>query len=720
MVGLREVSWRHAGAVDLALDGVTLEARAGERVLICGRSGSGKSTLLAVVSGTARGERVAGEVRWAGTAPETVRPRDRARYIGFVGQDPADQLVAGSIDDEVAFGPEGQALARDEVAARVAGALEQVGLGLARDRDPAALSGGQQQRVVVAAAMSGGAGLLALDEPLARLDADGADRLLAALAALAAEGACVLLVEHRLERCLPWADRVIVLDRGRVVADGPPDPEVVACAGLLVDAAPRALPEPGDVLARWDAVTVERGGRRVLAPTTVVLRSRERVAVVGPNGAGKSTLLGVLSGRLGPARADLRVLEVPQDADLALFCDTVGDELAYGPREARLSEVEVARRVDAVAGPLGLVPLLGRPPQALSSGERLRVAVGAALTCGADVLLLDEPTAGQDAPSVAGLLEAIDRAAPEAAVVFATHDLRLVAREAHTVIRLDGGDVGVPAPPGTRPATGLDPRARLALVASVGLLAVLLDRPAALGLLAAVSGAMLLALPVGARWRWRALGLAAALVWSTALSQGLFYGELPRTPWFRVGPIQLWREGVQHGVAQSLRMLATAFAGLALAVSTPTDRLVAALGALRVPWAVGLLASVALRSVPDVADAWLVVRRARSARGRPLWARSPWAWLVLETRLLRPVAARALRRARALARSLDARGFDPEAPRTLHRPLVFRWWDAAVVAGATGVVGSVLALEMLYGAYLAEVLYVPALRPLYGWVRAWL
>jgi len=266
----------------------------------------------------------------------------------------------------------------------------------------------------------------------------------------------------------------------------------------------------------------------------------------------------------------------------------------------------------------------------------------------------------------------------------------------------------------------MDPRTRLGLLVAVGLLAVLLDQPASLELLAAVAALPLFLLPIGWTWRRRALLAALAVVWSTVLSQGLFYADPLRVALLRVGPIVVWRQGVVHGLVQSLRLVAVTFAGLAVAVSTPTDRLFAALVRLRVPYAMAFLAVTALRFVPVVGQEILVVRRARARRGRPAAARAPWAWLALEIALLRPAVARSVRRARRLAEALDVRGFDPTSPRAVRRPLRMASWEPPLLVLVALLVVGIAGLEGLYGLYVGEVLYVAGLRDVYGLVRSWL
>lgn len=265
-----------------------------------------------------------------------------------------------------------------------------------------------------------------------------------------------------------------------------------------------------------------------------------------------------------------------------------------------------------------------------------------------------------------------------------------------------------------------DPRVRLALVLCAGVLAVCLERPGSLGLLTGVCALPLLALRPSRRWWGRGLLLIGALIWGTVLSQGLFYAEQPRVALVSLGPLHFWREGAVYGLAQSLRFVALALAGLGLALSTPPDRMYAALLGLRLPFGLALMTSTALRFLPEIGQEMATVRRARAWRGRPAHHRSPWAWLRLEVSLLRPVLARSWRRAHTLAESLDTRGFDPLAPRAVRRPLRMTGGDWGALVAALGLTLGVAGARGMYLLYTADLLYVPAMRGLYGWVRAWL
>ena len=728
MLVLHEAGYTYSGRSEPAVCRVSLTVEPGERWWWAGASGCGKSTLLRLAAGlTGRhgAGTLSGTVDLAGRDPAEIPPAERAGWVAYVAQEPADTFVAGTVADEVAFGPESLGWCSERIRRVVRESLERVGLAVDDTTDPRTLSGGQQQRLAIAAALAGGARLLLLDEPLARLDVEGAAALLAHLDALSRDGVAVVVAEHRTEPMAPFCSHALLLHEGQAqVFSGPPPAKALAAAGLSRQWPERTPPEPGPVVRELKQVDLAYGGSVVLREVSFALRAGERVAVVGPNGVGKSTLLGALSGRLMGERVS-GVQEVRQDADLALFSETVRDELAYGPREARIAEAEVMERVSDVARRLRLDHKLDEAPQALSAGERLRLAVGSALTTRPQVLLLDEPTAGQDGEAVRGLLGALDAAAPETAVVWATHDRALSERCADRVVELSPQrdpslvqDGGLAEP---RPASrGLDPRVRLILLVAVGVSAVVLNRPVSLGVLTAVAGAVFLAQSAVVGWRWRALGLAAATSWAMCLSQGLFYADFPRTPLVAVGPFVIWSEGVDHGFVQSLRLIASAFAGFALALSTPSDRLIRGLGSLRVPWTVALLAATALRFAPQVGREWLQVREARAARGRPIWRRSPLSWLRQELALLRPVVARALRRGRAMAASLDARGFDPDGRRSERNPLRLGLADWGLASVACAGVAGLLGLTALLQLYLAEVLYLPELRSLYGWVRIWL
>lgn len=484
MLRLEGLGYTYPSAAAATLSEVSLRLQPGTLTLLTGPSGCGKSTLLRLAAGLSQRHgqgRVTGRALVGAVPVETLAPAERARRLAFVSQEPGDQLLTGSLGDELAFGMESAGFDPAEINAALSPALLRVGLPGDPERSTRALSSGQAQRLVVAAAMVAGAKLLLLDEPLAMLDPAGAAELMRQLRAACDEGAAALLVEHRLEQCLPFADTLVILgEDGVVLAQGaarPLSPALEAVMerlgldapelwrlGRLVSPTPvdrlqrRAgrSPPPSPVFTPTGPPALQAGPLRhrydraaplALDVSSLKLYPGERVALVGGNGAGKSTLLLALRGALpaGPVSTSGRIVHVPQDPDLSLLCETVAEELALGPAEAGLGGELLLARVRRAAEAFGVDGLLHMAPQALSRGQRQRVAVAAAVATAPAVLALDEPTAGQDSASLERLMLGL-RAFP-GALLFATHDLRLTLRHATRAIVMVDGQIVRDGPP---------------------------------------------------------------------------------------------------------------------------------------------------------------------------------------------------------------------------------------------------------------------------------
>ncbi|WP_240309801.1 ABC transporter ATP-binding protein [Microbacterium arborescens] len=457
--------WRYATRRAWAARETAFRIDAGERVLLLGASGSGKSTLLQGLAGVLGG---ADEGEQEGALLVDGQPAAEARgRAGLVLQDPDSQTILARVGDDVAFGCENLGVRRDQIWRRVRAALDAVGLDVPLDRSTAALSGGQKQRLALAGIVAMQPGAVLLDEPTANLDPAGVLDVRDAVArALDATGATLVVIEHRIEAWLPVVDRVIVLaPGGEVIADGDPRTvliergEELAAAGVWVPGIrpsfpPRPATAPGDVLLSAADLVVGRAvGSPAAGPLDLDVRAGEVLGVVGPNGVGKSTLGLTLAGLLraqggavraadglaaGAAPADpaawtstallTRIGTVLQEPEHQILRASVRDELEVGPRALGLEETEITARVDELLERLRLAPLAGANPYTLSGGEKRRLTVAAMLAARPRVVVLDEPTFGQDARTwselvaiIASLRDGVDDRGP-LGVVTITHD----------------------------------------------------------------------------------------------------------------------------------------------------------------------------------------------------------------------------------------------------------------------------------------------------------
>ncbi len=487
------LTFRYPQAAAPALREVSLRVPRGAFALLVGPSGAGKSTLLRCFNGLVphfSGGEISGRVLVDGLDPVQAGPQRMSRRVGFVFQDPEAQFVVGRVEDEIAFVLENAAFPRPEMRRRVEQALDWLDLRALRRRDVRMLSGGEQQRTAIAAALVLRPALLALDEPTSQLDPQSAAGVLEALRHLNRRlGLTILLAEHRLERVLPLADYLVVLDAGgRLRWQGPVDeglphlpwlppvtdlgrrlgwtpwPRSVEAARPRLEGhppcegrpAPPAAPA-GPVLLRAEKLRAGYDSRPVLRDVSLSVRGGEILALLGRNGSGKTTLLKALMGLLRPQggavylegrRADgwstaqraRRVAYLPQDPNALLFSETVLEELALTRRNHGLPVNEPALR--ALLRRLGLEQLAQAYPRDLSAGERQRVALGAVTVTRPQVLLLDEPTRGLDGPSrqtLASLLRAWR--ADGMGILLVTHDVELVTLLADRAALLEAGRI---------------------------------------------------------------------------------------------------------------------------------------------------------------------------------------------------------------------------------------------------------------------------------------
>ncbi|WP_299051929.1 ABC transporter ATP-binding protein [uncultured Nocardioides sp.] len=503
MIELRNISLTYAGPDDRprrVLDAVDLTLEEGDLVLVAGRTGVGKSTLLGVLSGLVprfTGGALTGRVLADGADITQTPPRERTGLVGYVGQDPAAGFVTDTVEEELAYGMEQLGLEPATMRRRVEETLDLLGVADLRDRDLRTLSGGQQQRVAIGSVLAMHPRYLVLDEPTSALDPTAAEEVLATLTRLVHDvGLGVVLAEHRLERVVPFADRMVLLAGGGAVREGhpadvlrdaepdqpaPPIVELGRLAGwdplpLTVREARRrardlsvtppepAAPAPSTgraVAAEVRGLTLARGPRVVLRDVDLTLPAGRVTALMGRNGAGKSTLLWALQGASPGTRhgGSLRVVGVdgpvdptdlprddrwrrvglvPQTAADLLYLETVAEECEAADGGAGAPAGTCAGLLDAMVTGIEA----DQHPRDLSEGQRLALVLAIVLTAGPDLLLLDEPTRGLDYAAkrvLAGIIG--DQTAAGRAVLVATHDVEFVAGVADAVVVLAEGEV---------------------------------------------------------------------------------------------------------------------------------------------------------------------------------------------------------------------------------------------------------------------------------------
>ncbi|NEG78434.1 ATP-binding cassette domain-containing protein [Bifidobacterium avesanii] len=494
MIEARGLGWRYAPIIDggrpvPGLRGVDLTVRPGEFVGVVGPTGAGKSTLLMALAGIipelADGD-MAGSVTVAGMRTGETAVADLSRRVGYVQQDPESQLFCASVEEEIAFPLEQRGMDPALMDRRIDDVLRLVGLDGFRGRVPTSLSGGQMQRVAIAAALAGEPDVLILDEPTAALDPDGRREVFKALSGIrrarAASGRSltVVMAEQDTDHLAQWADRVVVLDRGRVVRDAGPDlfarePELLEGLGVaLPGPEPRLRVTPESPLSdspggeppavAADHLTHRYAGLPAGAPAalddvSVDIPRGAFVGLVGANGSGKTTFARHLNGLLKPTAGNVvvdgldtrghtvgglarHVGYVFQNPDHQIFCASTREEIAFGAKALGRPAPEVDAAVERMLDLFDLRDLADVSPATLGYGDRRAVALASVLAMGTDVLVLDEPTAGLDRKRSARLLGAVDALNRRGTtVIMISHDMRAVADHCTHVLRLDAGRV---------------------------------------------------------------------------------------------------------------------------------------------------------------------------------------------------------------------------------------------------------------------------------------
>jgi energy-coupling factor transporter ATP-binding protein EcfA2 len=486
MIRVEHVSFQYRRANEPNLIDISFEVRAGEVLLIAGPSGCGKSTLLRCLNGliptTYRGD-LQGTITVQGRDTRNLSLADISETVGNVLQDPERQIVASHVFDEVAFGPENQGVPVNEVIERSNATLERLRMSHLSDRETFHLSGGEKQKLAAAGVLVLEPKVLLLDEPLANLDPASAAESLAFFRKLADSGCAVVIVEHRIEEVLSInPERVILMDQGRIIYDGSAehvgdhaDPRLVKLPAQIaikrlreLGVTPQQRSEPSPTpqstpLIELRDVRFGYDDREILHGVSLKVQPGDRIALLGPNGSGKSTLVKQMIGLLRPQRGEvllkgqstktLSVAEIArqvgyvfQSPSHMLFAPNVREELAFGPQNIGQSPEEIAKHSAEALELLGLSGFEDRPPLTLSFGQQRRLCIASVVAMRAQVLLMDEPTAGQDYRSYMRFMDGIAQLRAFEAQIFITHDLDLALSYATRVILFADGNIVADGP----------------------------------------------------------------------------------------------------------------------------------------------------------------------------------------------------------------------------------------------------------------------------------
>jgi energy-coupling factor transport system ATP-binding protein len=495
MISVKGLTFSYSDSIFPSIDDVSIEIGNSDFILLTGPSGSGKSSLCRVFNGLIPhfyGGTVAGRVSVCGMDPLRTDTRTMSTKVGMVFQDPENQIVTSSVEREIAFGLENLGMTKMAIAKRVEETLDTIGIADLRKKGTDELSGGEKQKVAIASIMAMHPEILVLDEPTSSLDPLSADEVLRVIRDLNHEfGLTVVLTEHRIDRVVPFVDRVLYMSGGKLRFDGSPRewvgavdeseyglPQMMELGRYLnqkgyMEEIPLSVKEGRQRLARvfadhWAGVElkqedVEKAGNpqislqnvsfryekgaTALKDVSLDVRSGEFVAIIGRNASGKSTLAKHLNATLLPTKGSVIIMGkdtrqtntadlskdigmVFQNPNLHLFADTVYDEVAFVLHNHKVPEEQIDLKVRKIVDHFELTRYMDTYPRDLSGGERQRVALASVMVGDPKVLILDEPTRGMEYRRKRRLMSYLkDYHAGGGTVILISHDMELIAQE---------------------------------------------------------------------------------------------------------------------------------------------------------------------------------------------------------------------------------------------------------------------------------------------------
>jgi energy-coupling factor transporter ATP-binding protein EcfA2 len=479
---IEDLTFQYRRRTEPALEKIRFSLQAGQVMLIAGSSGCGKTTLMRCINGliphTYQGN-MSGEIRLFGKSVMGMGLADISQTVGTLLQDPERQILGSYVMNEVAFGLESLGTPRGEIIHRVEKALERLGILHLRDRETFGTSGGEKQKIALAGVLAMEPRILLLDEPLASLDPVSAQEALHAFRQLADEGIAVMIVEHRVEDVLSiHPDIFMYLDAGKMTYLGGTEglmdavdyrriklPARVVLERARRDPAPVFIPIARPDVQKETLVQFEdvhfrysEDGPEVLKDLNFKIFGGDVIAVLGHNGSGKTTMVKHALGLLKPTEGrvllegkETRKMTVAQAAHTVgyvfqspsqmLFAPTVREELSFGPKNLEFSAETTAQNVDWAIETVNLRSEMEMPPLALSFGQQKRISIAAILAMRSRILMMDEPTAGQDYWNYQAFMDAILQMPGFDAVIFITHDVDLAVIYANRILLVYKGEI---------------------------------------------------------------------------------------------------------------------------------------------------------------------------------------------------------------------------------------------------------------------------------------
>jgi energy-coupling factor transport system ATP-binding protein len=501
MIEIENLTYCYPNATTPALNNINLEIHEGEFILLAGPSGCGKSTLVQCLNGIipkVTGGDLRGKIQIGGKDISSCKVHQLSKHVGMVFQNPNAQLFGLTVEEDVAFGPENLGMAREEIQKKLEKSIDIAGIEKLRKRFTFTLSGGEKQRTAIAGVIAMEPKILVFDEPTSDLDPVGTKQVLETVKKLNKDvSITTIMIEHKIDEVFGLADRTIVMDRGKIILDGKTcdifarnldllesigiyPPQLIQLSRMLkvkpsykeifsyINSLNESFKEFSEELAVKKSspeVVFEdvwfnyRNGTPALKGINLEIKKGEFIALIGSNGSGKTTLLSCMIGFIKPSRGrilidgqDIKNSSVAelavkvgylfQNPDLQLFTDTVAQEVGFGLKNRSLATADINKKVAQALEIMELSEYRDQHPHALSRGQRQRLAVASIISMEQDILVLDEPTSGQDRGHLNKFLSQIKKLNDAGkTIIMITHDMSIVAEYAKRTIVMEEGKI---------------------------------------------------------------------------------------------------------------------------------------------------------------------------------------------------------------------------------------------------------------------------------------